>query len=84
MPNAPALDAYRPCRCGVLVLHGQTRDGTSVVLDPAQMAYVIDWTAGNAAPLFLESRAHPAHVCAQQRAELTTHEGRTRHTPAQH
>jgi hypothetical protein len=66
----PIPEPYRPCRCGVLVLHGHTRDGIVVVVDPAQRTFVAIWEPepkpkGTPAHyVFVQSAGYPVHVCA--------------------
>jgi hypothetical protein len=55
---------YAPCTdCGVLVLAGATEAGIRLALDVRINTYVVDWTKGTAAPVFIESRGYPVHRC---------------------
>jgi hypothetical protein len=71
MPNPVPPQAYAPCRCGVLVLHGHTRDGTAVCLDPSQRTFVAILEREPKAKepaqyVMVQSMAYPQHVCEQQ------------------
>jgi hypothetical protein len=69
-PLRPRQDihAYRPCCfCGRPVLSGQTLEGVTVHLEPAEPCYDVGWPPGAEAPLVFASTAYPLHVCSRRR-----------------
>jgi len=53
-----------PCAaCGVSVLMGRTRAGTSLSPDTSIPTYLVDWDHGAPTPRLVESRGYPVHQC---------------------
>ena len=60
--DAPPV--YLPCaHCARPVVHGETQDGTAVVLDAKATTYTMLWDPGAARPVVMLSRAYAVHVC---------------------
>jgi hypothetical protein len=62
-PETPP--AYAPCRCGAMVLTGETADGTRWALDTGIKTFAVLWQSGAPWPQLRESVAYPIHVCKE-------------------
>jgi len=67
-PDTPP--AYAPCRCGLMVLTGETAEGTRWALDTSIKTFAVLWLNGTPCPQLRESAAYPIHRCPNTCEEL--------------